>query len=79
MPTLKAESKLSDNDQAELCNAELASSDAALASFLDFLDRDMVAHPERICAFDDDFVNQVRTLTAGVTVDLDAPLAIEAC
>lgn len=51
--------------------------DPVLGSFLDFLARDMKAHPERLQAIDPGLVQRVQALVGGVEIDLDAPLAAE--
>ncbi|MBK8286427.1 MAG: type II toxin-antitoxin system PrlF family antitoxin [Ahniella sp.] len=51
--------------------------DPAMAPFLEFLVRDMAAHPERLQAVDDGFVRRIEALVADVNVDIDAPLSAE--
>ena len=51
--------------------------DPALASFLGFLARDIVSHPERLQAIDASFVQRLQSLTGGVDVDLDATLSAD--
>jgi len=51
--------------------------DAALASFLDFLARDIAEHPERLQALDAAFVQRIQSLVGGVDLDLDAPLSAD--
>ncbi len=48
--------------------------DPALGQFLDFLARDIAAHPARLKAMDADLVERLQGLTRGVEFDLEAPL-----
>jgi len=52
-----------------------ADSDAALGAFLDFVEADIKAHPERIRAFDGVLHDRLAALVGGVDVDLDEPLS----
>lgn len=49
--------------------------DPALAAFLDFVEADIRAHPERLRAFDGALHDRLKTLVGDVEVDLDAPLS----
>jgi len=49
--------------------------DPALGVFLDFLEADIKAHPDRIKAFDGALHDRLKTLVADVEVDLDAALS----
>jgi len=49
--------------------------DPVLGRFLGFLAHDIAAHPERLHAIDQSFVQRIQSLVAGVDVDLDAPLS----
>ena len=49
--------------------------DPVLGQFLGFLARDIAKHPERLQAIDASFVQRLQSLTAGIEVDLDAPLS----
>jgi antitoxin PrlF len=60
-----------------LTRADDADTDPALDAFLGFLANDMTQHPERLQALDKALVQRVQTLTAGVAVDLDAPLSAD--
>jgi antitoxin PrlF len=51
--------------------------DPALGKFLDFLERDIATHPERVRAVGTKLAARIRSLVRGVDVDLDAPLAPE--
>lgn len=48
--------------------------DPVLESFLEFMARDIKAHPQHIRAIDTALAKRMRALTKGVTVDLDAAL-----
>jgi len=64
------------NGEVVLSRAEVAETDdPVLGQFLDFLSRDMAEHPERLQALDASFVNRLKSLTAGIELDLDAPLS----
>jgi antitoxin PrlF len=49
--------------------------DPALGAFLDFIEADIKAHPERLRAFDGGLRDRLQTLVGDVDVDLDAPLS----
>ena len=49
--------------------------DPALGPFLDLLEADIRAHPERIVPLDGDLRNRAATLVESMDVDLDAPLS----
>lgn len=51
--------------------------DPVLGQFLDFLARDIATNPEQLQAFDAGFVQDLRALTDGVEVDLDAALSAD--
>ena len=51
-----------------------ADDDPVLGAFLNFLARDIAAHPERLQAIDAGFVRRLQALTAGIEIDPDAPL-----
>jgi len=50
-------------------------SDPVVDSFLRFLAEDMMAHPRKIKPVGAGLAKRIRSLTKGVKVDLDAPLA----
>jgi antitoxin PrlF len=50
-------------------------SDPIVDSFLQVLAQDMTANPRRLKPIDAGLVRRIRSLTKGVKVDLDAPLA----
>lgn len=55
-----------------------ASSDAAdpvVLGFLDFLEADLVKHPERVRGLDARLVKRLKKLAGRVAIDLDAPLS----
>ena len=49
--------------------------DPALGAFLDFVEADIKARPDRIQAFDGALHNRLAALVADVDVDFDAPLS----
>ncbi|WP_404382099.1 type II toxin-antitoxin system PrlF family antitoxin [Caenispirillum salinarum] len=49
--------------------------DPAIGAFLDFVEADIKAHPERLRAFDGALLNRLKALVDDVDVDLDAPLS----
>lgn len=51
--------------------------DPALGQFLSFLARDIANHPEHLHAMDASFVQRLQALTAGIEIDLDAPLSAD--
>jgi antitoxin PrlF len=51
--------------------------DPALAAFLDFLEADIQAHPERLKALDGVLRDRIAALVEGVEVDMDAALSPE--
>lgn len=48
--------------------------DPALVGFLDLLERDIAAHPERLRTVPEGLVERARDLVRGVEVDLETPL-----
>lgn len=50
-------------------------SDPALGAFLDFIEADIKAHPERLKAFDGALLERLKALVGDVEVDLDAALS----
>ena len=59
---------------------ETVGEDPAVGSFLDFLERDMVAHPERLTPVTESLVARLRRLTEGVEVGknerIEGPVAL---
>jgi antitoxin PrlF len=51
--------------------------DPVLGRFLGFLAQDMAKRPQRIESMNAELVQRIKTLVAGVSVDLDAPLSAE--
>ena len=49
--------------------------DPALGAFLDLLEADMTAHPERLRAFDGGLRDRLQALVGGIDADLDAALS----
>ena len=63
------------NGEVVMSRAEdSATDDPVLGQFLGFLPHDIAEHPERLQALDANFVQHLRSQTAGLEVDLDAPL-----
>nr|WP_306264073.1 type II toxin-antitoxin system PrlF family antitoxin [Pararhizobium sp. IMCC3301] len=52
-----------------------AEGDPALGAFLNLLEADITAHPERLTAFDGGLRNRLQALVGGSDVDLDAALS----
>ena len=77
--------KLGKGDQIRYCTelsgrvyiepVRAAEGDAALGAFLDFMEADVKAHPERIRAFDGPLHERLVALVGDVDVDLDEPLS----
>ncbi|MDR0565254.1 MAG: type II toxin-antitoxin system PrlF family antitoxin [Azoarcus sp.] len=61
-------------NEVVLSRSETPEHDPVIGKFLDFLVRDIDAHPERLQSVDASFVQRLRALTAHVDVNLDAPL-----
>lgn len=51
--------------------------DPAIASFLDFLARDIADHPENLRTIPQELINRIDRLVGDIDVDLDAPLPPE--
>lgn len=51
--------------------------DPVLGAFLEFLEKDMAAHPEHLRAVDENAILRAVNLVEGVDVDLDAPLSLD--
>ncbi len=49
--------------------------DPALGAFLDFVEADIKAHPERLKAFDGALHDRLKALVGHIDVDLDEPLS----
>ena len=49
--------------------------DPALGAFLDLIEADIQAHPERLQAFDGALYERLKALVGDVAVDLDVPLS----
>jgi antitoxin PrlF len=60
-----------------LSRADDADTDPALTAFLNFLANDMTQHPGHLQGLDPTLVQRMQALTAGVTVDMDAPLSAD--
>ncbi len=46
-----------------------------LGTFLEFLARDMAAHPDRLQALDGGLVERIESLVKDVEIDIEAPLS----
>jgi prlF antitoxin for toxin YhaV_toxin len=51
--------------------------DPAIGAFLNFLEKDIIEHPDRLQSFDPEWVKSAFELVEGVEVDIDAPLPDE--
>ena len=51
--------------------------DPALGAFLDLLEADVRAHPERLRAFDGALGDRLKALVHDVEIDLDSPLSAD--
>lgn len=60
-----------EGDRAVIMKARLDEEDPAIGAFLDFIERDMVAHPERLAKLTPELIERARRLTHGIEVDLD--------
>ena len=49
--------------------------DPALGAFLDFVEADIKAHPERLRVFDGALYDRLKALVGDVGIDLDEPLS----
>lgn len=49
--------------------------DPALGAFLDLLERDLIAHPERLKPLSANVLTRIDMLVGDIEVDLDAPLS----
>jgi antitoxin PrlF len=64
-----------EGSSVRLVNASaLEREDPVLNGFLTFLANDMERHPERIAAFPRALLDRARALTAGISIDHDAPI-----
>ena len=62
------------NGSVRMERAQPDSDDPAIGAFLDFLEADMLAHPERVRPLTADFAKRVKALVKGVEVKLDQAL-----
>jgi antitoxin PrlF len=58
----------------KVVDASEENEDPAVLAFLNFLEKDMIKHPESLSAFGGHLVDEAEALVAGIEVDLDAPL-----
>ena len=64
-----------EGNEIRLVNAStLEHDDPVLDRFLNFLGRDLAEHPDRVSLFPAPLLERARAITAGVTIDHDAPL-----
>ncbi len=56
-------------------NERAAEGDAALEAFLDFVEADIKAHPERLQAFEGALHDRLKALVGDAEIDLDEPLS----
>lgn len=48
--------------------------DPVVATFLQFLEQDMMAHPQRLRPLDQNRMDRMRALVGDIEIDLDAPI-----
>jgi antitoxin PrlF len=65
------------NGSVMLSRVEPIESDPVIDSFLAFVANDMQEHPEKLQALTASMRDRVEVLTAGIELDLDAPLSDE--
>ncbi|MNV77363.1 putative regulator PrlF [compost metagenome] len=65
------------NRDAELAPARASENDPGLPMFLDFLERDIAANPERLQAVDARLLTRINSLIGGIGVDINAPLSAD--
>lgn len=63
-----------EGDRAILVKAPGEERDDALGAFLDFVERDIREHPERVRGIPSELVERIRSLAADTPVDLDEPI-----
>lgn len=63
-----------DENGVSVRRADADGSDPVIDGFLNFLARDMEAHPERIEAIPPDLARRIAGLTEGMEIDLDAAI-----
>jgi antitoxin PrlF len=63
-----------EGDSARVFRVENEEQDPALDGFLDLLEADIQAHPERLHVVPKELVDRLQGLTAGADVDLDEPI-----
>ena len=64
-----------EGNEIRLVNAStLEHDDPVLDRFLNFLGRDLAEHPDRVSLFPAPLLERARAITAGVTIDHDAPI-----
>lgn len=63
-----------EGNRAVLVKATDDDQDEALGAYLDFLERDIRRHPERLRGIPAELVERIRALTRDTPVDLDEPI-----
>lgn len=63
-----------DGNRAVIMKANIDAEDPVIGAFLGFLERDLLAHPERLGELSPELVERARALTKDIKVDLDAPI-----
>ena len=58
-------------------SSDAQADDPVLGQFLGFLAQDIAAHPERLQAVDQQFVQRIELLVGSMQVDLNAPLSVD--
>ncbi|ETX10993.1 regulator [Roseivivax halodurans JCM 10272] len=85
--SVRKQLKLGKGDQIRYCTepsgrvyiepARVEEDDPAIGAFLDFVEADIKAHPERLRAFDGALHDRLKALVGDVDVNLDDPLSPE--
>jgi antitoxin PrlF len=63
-----------EGDRAVIMKADPDAEDPAIGAFLDFLERDMIARPERLAGLTPALIERAQALAHGIEIDLDAPI-----
>ena len=73
-PSDKVRFSLRGDDTVVITRVSIEQRDPLVGAFLDFIEADARQHPQRFRAIPVDVIDRARELSAGVEVDLDAPL-----